>query len=108
MSEQCNRCPISFMTSSFLPFFHSLLQDGTIPFDTYGFSAASSKDDCEIGNRDTISSFDFVTNCIQEKLIDIPIEEGAYLELYNLYYKITFTYLNNEWRITRFKNLRIR
>ena len=84
---------------SFLPFFHALIANGTIPYGHYGFLADNGNN--SLGQRATIESNDFTVDCIQKILVDTPLEEGASLHMVSGYLKFTFTFVGGQWEITR-------
>lgn len=84
---------------SFLPFFHNLIQNGTIPYGSYGFATGNGN---EAGGEDSIiTGPDFTTKSIQRLLVDKPLEEGAYAHIISLNNTFEFTYMGGKWVITR-------
>ncbi len=84
---------------SILTLLHSLIADGTIPYGGYGLAVDNGK--ISSGQSVIINSNTFTAKCIQSTLIDLPLVEGACLEINSLNLLVELTYLQGKWQVTR-------
>jgi hypothetical protein len=89
---------------SFLPFFHSLISEGIIPYGNYVFTASNHGN--ASGGYGEIRSNDFTTASIREKLVAADsFTDDASLEISgNCLNGFQYTFLlsfDKKWKLTR-------